>query len=108
MNGLECLFSPGDCIGRVADSVISIVPFGTLGMAFIAGMVVGAAIGKWGVAALLALVAAVKFGGNSSHDPVEVPDEDPPHIRRLKQSQGVRPKPPTDSKSAFQKWIRGE
>jgi hypothetical protein len=60
---------------------------------------------------MLALAAGVGFilGRRSVEpEPLEVPDEDPPHIRRLKQSQGVRPKPPTDSKSAFQKWIRGE
>jgi hypothetical protein len=55
---------------------------------------------------LLALAAGAGFilGRRSTHDTVEVPDEDPPHIKRLKQSQ----RKPVDPKSAYQKWIRGE
>jgi hypothetical protein len=79
--------------------------------AIIALVVVGVVWKLAGWPGLLALAAGAGFilGRRSVEpEPVEVPDEDPPHIRRLKQSQGVRPKPPTDSRSAFQKWIRGE
>lgn len=104
---MECLFNPGACVTSAIDSLVALVPYGTLGMAFAAGMIIGAILGKWGVGAILALVLAVKVGSKSDY-PAEVPDEDPPHIKRLKQSQGVRPKPSTKPSSAFQKWIRGE
>src|SRR5690606_16873894 len=69
---LSCLFNPGACISSgltgIADAVLSIFPFGAIGLAFIVGMIVGAILGKVGVGAVLALGLALKLGSlNVAH-----------------------------------------
>lgn len=77
---LSCFLSPGDCISSGINAIINLVPFGIVGVAFIAGLICGAALGKWGVAALLVLAAAVRFGTKSSdvHEHVTGKDAAPP------------------------------
>lgn len=63
---IACLLNPASCIGDLAtsaaDAILSLFPFGAIGLAFTAGMIIGAIIGKWGVGALIALAIAVKLG----------------------------------------------
>lgn len=44
------------------DGFLSIIPFGSHGLALIVGMIIGAILGKVGVGALLALAVALKLG----------------------------------------------
>lgn len=59
---LSCVFNPGACLSQTVDGFISLFPFGIVGFAFVAGMIVGAVLGKIGVGALIALAAVIKFG----------------------------------------------
>lgn len=107
---LACVSAPVDCavVGSLswldAQSAIWVLAFG-----LVAGMCLGAWLGWKGLAVLATGGALVFFlnRGKVASDGLEVADEDPPHIKRLKQSQERKPAP-VDSKSAFQKWIRGE
>ena len=76
----------GACVSSMADAVIGLFPYGTYGMTFTVGMIVGAILGKVGVAALLFLAGAVKFGSKSPdvHEHVTGPDAAPPVKKKRK------------------------
>jgi len=61
---MKCLFNPGQCFADGVDSLLSIFPFGAYGVVFIAALIIGAILGKWGVAALIAAIVAVKVGSS--------------------------------------------
>lgn len=79
MSGISCLFNPGECVDSVVGAWLAWFPYGLTGFTFVCGMLVGAALGKWGVAAVLALVVAVKVGSGKQVANEEVwPDPDQP------------------------------
>lgn len=61
---MECLFNPAGCFNSGISSLIAWFPFGLEGIKAAAWMIVGAALGKWGVAAVIALALALKASGN--------------------------------------------
>lgn len=56
----SCLLAPGDCINTVVTSWINWWPFGIEGVKATVWMIVGAILGRLGVAAVVALVIALK------------------------------------------------
>jgi len=87
---MTCIFDPFGCLSASIGSAIASVPW--YWWVVVALVVCGVVWKVAGTPGLLALAAGVGFilGRRSVEpEPVEVPDEDPPHIRRLKQSQGV-------------------
>ena len=64
-----CLLNPAGCIDGAVTSWLAWFPFGIVGVAFMAGLIIGAARGKWGVGALLALAVALKVA--SKGEPIE-------------------------------------
>ena len=89
MSGISCLFAPGPCVDSVVAAWLAWFPYGLTGFTFVCGMLVGAALGKWGVAAVLALVVAVKVGGGEIHEHVSGKDAAPvvkakPKVRTFK------------------------
>ena len=60
MSGLSCLFAPGDCINSVVGAWLAWWPFGRDGFVFTCGMIVGAILGRLGVAAVIALLVAIR------------------------------------------------
>ncbi len=60
MSGISCLFSPAECVDGVVSAWLAWFPYGLTGFAFVCGMLVGAALGKWGVAAVIALLVAIR------------------------------------------------
>ena len=76
---MEChLFNPGGCIDQGIGSLLAWFPFGIEGIKAAAWMIVGAALGKWGVAAVIALALALKASGKEPdlyehEDPKPVP-----------------------------------
>lgn len=77
MSGLSCLFAAGECVDSVVGAWLAWFPYGLTGFTFVCGMLVGAALGKWGVAAVLALIVAVKVGGGDTHEHVSGKDAAP-------------------------------
>lgn len=61
------------------QSLVSIVPFGASGAIFLAGMVTGAALGRWGVAAVILAAGALKYA-DREHEQLKPgsPDAAPP------------------------------
>jgi hypothetical protein len=61
------------------QSLVSIVPFGASGAIFLAGMVAGAALGRWGVAAVIVAAGALKYA-DREHEQLKPgsPDAAPP------------------------------
>ena len=55
------LIDIGCYVDGVIQSLVSIVPFGASGAIFLAGMVTGAALGRWGVAAVIVAAGALKY-----------------------------------------------
>ena len=58
---LSCVFDPAACATGVVTGWLDWFPFGASGLIFVAGMIVGAILGKWGVGALVAALVALKF-----------------------------------------------
>lgn len=69
-----------------ADAVTGLFPFGSLGLAFTIGMIVGAILGKIGVGAILVLAGVLRFGTKSPdvHEHVAGPDAAPPVKKKRK------------------------
>lgn len=67
---LSCLFDPGACVDGVVTSWLSWFPFGSHGLMFATGMIVGAILGKLGVGAVFAALIALKFA-KKADEPVE-------------------------------------
>lgn len=83
---IECVFSPGGCIDGVVSSWIAWFPFGIEGLKAAVWMLVGAALGKWGVGAVFALVLALKVSGKTPelHEHVAGKDAAPPPAKPKK------------------------
>ena len=69
-----------------ADAVTGLFPFGSLGLAFAIGMIVGAILGKVGVGAILVLAGVLRFGSKSTdaHEHVSGHDAAPPVKKKRK------------------------
>lgn len=88
---MECLFNPTGCFYDGIASIINWFPFGIEGIKAAVWMIVGAALGRFGVAAVIALVLALKVAGKKEAD--IFPHEDPVPIRA--------PKPKKRGKTLF-------
>lgn len=77
MDILACGFNPGQCFDTVIRTWLDWFPFGSHGLMFATGMIVGAILGKWGVAAVFAALVALKFANR-------VPSEKPPVPQKRK------------------------
>ena len=76
---LSCVFDPGACVDGAVASWLAWFPFGSHGLMFAAGMIVGAILGKWGVGAVFAALVALKFSAKGDqHEHVTGPDAAPP------------------------------
>jgi len=77
---LSCVFDPGACIDGAVASWLAWFPFGSHGVMFAMGMIAGAALGKWGVAAVFAALVALKAAGKTPdvHEHVGGQDAAPP------------------------------
>jgi len=80
---LGCILSPGPCIDAAVASWLAWFPFGVVGLAFTAGLVCGAALGKWGVAVVIALALALKVSGKAD-EPAEWQHPDPEPVKPKK------------------------
>jgi hypothetical protein len=80
MEAFGCFLDPGPCLTGVADSILSLFPFGLYGVVFLGGMIVGERIGIWGI--LIAIVGwiALRFSSKTPdvHEHVGGPDAAPP------------------------------
>lgn len=73
------LLDIGCHVDGVIQSLVSIVPFGASGAIFLAGMVTGAALGRWGVAAVIVAAGALKYADREhEHLKPGSPDAAPP------------------------------
>lgn len=81
---MECLFNPGGCVNDGIASLIAWYPFGIEGIKATAWMIVGAALGRFGVAAVITLALALKVAGKSPevHEHVVGKDAAPPVSKR--------------------------
>lgn len=67
-----CLVDPLGCftdgLVSLADSILSLFPFGLYGIVFLGGMIVGERIGLWGI--LIAIIGwiAIRFGSRGKDD----------------------------------------
>jgi len=80
MEALGCFLDPGGCFNQGINGIIAWFPFGIEGIKAAKWMIVGAALGKWGVGAVIALALALKVSGKSpdQHEHVAGPDAVPP------------------------------
>lgn len=62
---IECVLDPGGCISQAILSVIDVFPFGLEGLKAAGWMIVGAALGRWGVGAVIAIAIALKVSGKT-------------------------------------------
>ena len=63
---MNCLFDPGGCFNDGIASIIAWYPFGIEGIKATAWMIVGAVLGRFGVAAVIGLALALKVSGKMS------------------------------------------
>lgn len=79
MEVLGCVLNPGPCVDGAVGSILAWFPFGILGLMFAMGMIAGAALGRWGVAAVFVALAALKIAGKTpaGDDPYEHEDPKP-------------------------------
>ena len=75
---IGCVLDPGACIDGAVASWLAWFPYGRDGVIFFAGMVLGAIVGKFGVAAIAALVLAIRSAPTEPHEHVSGKDAVPP------------------------------
>lgn len=88
---LSCIFDPAACVDGAVTSWVNWFPFGIEGVKAVVWMIVGAALGRFGVAAVIALALALKVSGKSPdiHEHVVGKDAAPP-IPKPKKRPTVR------------------
>ena len=90
MEALGCFLNPGDCFNDGIGAIIAWYPFGLEGIKATVWMIVGAALGRFGVAAVIALALALKVAGRKEadifehEDPKPVPAPRPTILKRRK------------------------
>ena len=72
---LSCFFDPAVCVDQAVTTWVSWFPFGIEGLKAAVWMIVGAALGRFGVAAVIGLALALKASGKKEAD--LYPHEDP-------------------------------
>lgn len=82
---MECLFNPAGCFNDGVSSFIGWFPFGIEGLKAAVWMIVGAALGRFGVAAVIGLALALKASGKKEAD--LYPHEDPKPVPIPKQKK---------------------
>lgn len=90
---LSCVLNPGGCLGTAVDSFIGLFPYGLYGVVAVAFLILGAILGKVGVAVILALVAALRFGTSQQQEPVEHFDRHPDPVPKPRPRPVRRPHP---------------
>jgi hypothetical protein len=80
MEALGCFLDPGGCFNSGIAAMVAWYPFGLEGIKATVWMIVGAALGRFGVAAVIALALALKVAGKTPdvHEHVGGPDAAPP------------------------------
>lgn len=78
MEALGCFLNPGGCLNSGIGAIVAWFPFGLEGIKATVWMIVGAALGRFGVAAVIALAVALKVAGKEPdifehEDPKPVP-----------------------------------
>lgn len=96
MTGFTCLFNPIDCLtGNVAAWFASIPLIWLLAAALVAGMLLGAWLGKIGVGvALASVVGILLFWRQRGPAVLEEGDMDPPARPKPKKPKPAKPKGP--------------
>lgn len=89
---MNCLFDPIGCFtGGLASWFHSIPLLWLLGAALVAGMILGAILGRWGVGAavgvLVAILALSKAKPEPTHEHVDGKDADLPVRKRAKSKE---------------------
>lgn len=84
---LSCFLDAGACINTAVATWIDWFPFGIIGVAFTAGLIIGAVLGKWGVGVLIALAVALKVA--SVKEPDLFPHEDPKPVPVKPKKKGL-------------------
>lgn len=79
-----CFLNPGGCFNDGISAFIAWFPFGIEGIKAAAWMIVGAALGRFGVAAVIALALALKAAGKKESDIFEHEDPKPVPIPKPK------------------------
>lgn len=79
---LSCLFDPAACVDQAVTSWLAWYPFGIEGVKATVWMIVGAALGRIGVASVIGLALALKIAGKKEAD--LYPHEDPTPVRAPK------------------------
>lgn len=74
---LSCFLTPAECFASALDSWVNWFPYGSYGVIFAAGMVIGAILGRWGVAAVFAVLIALKTASRKEPDMFEHEDPKP-------------------------------
>lgn len=89
---IGCFLDPSTCIDGWIASWLAWFPFGREGFIFFCGMVLGAIVGKIGVAAIGALILAVRVAPGERFEHVDGRDAEPP-VRKPKAKPIFRRKP---------------
>ena len=67
---LSCVFDPAACVDQAVTTWVNWFPFGIEGVIFTVGLICGAALGRFGVAAVIGLAVALKVAGKTP-EPIE-------------------------------------
>ncbi len=80
MEAFGCFLDPGGCFNSGISAFVAWYPFGLEGLKATVWMIVGAALGRFGVAAVIALAVALKVAGKApdAHENVAGHDAAPP------------------------------
>jgi len=80
MEALGCFLDPGGCFNSGIAAMVAWYPFGLEGIKATVWMIVGAALGRFGVVAVIALALALKVAGKTPdvHEHVGGQDAAPP------------------------------
>ena len=80
MEAFGCFLDPGGCFNSGIAGIVAWYPFGLEGIKATVWMIVGAALGRFGVVAVITLALALKVAGKTPdvHEHVGGPDAAPP------------------------------
>ena len=101
---LKCLFDPIGCVQTTVAGWWASIPLEwLLGAAFVLGLMVGAALGRWGVAALLGVLGGVALFRWTGGKPVSTDEQyGHPEVRKPRKGKDAPPK------KSVEDMVRGE